>query len=251
MNELADSRKIGIVAHSYEGGALCFLTTCREGALSLGPHMHPKISLSAIPMGICMEAWEQDDYPTIGQRLLEGISEVAASGADFFVCPDNTAHLVLDEIITQAPIPGLHIAHVVCNEIVENGFKNVGLLGTKWTMTGSSYEKAFEKFSLNKITPDPSVQSKIDKAIFDELCQSEFKPDTVNYFLKAIDELKEQGAECVVLGCTEIPLIVTPENSSLPTMDSTRLLAKYAVRVAIGNPSLPNSGWIDVTEHVG
>ncbi len=113
-------KKIGICAHSYEGGALCFLTACREGARLLGPHMHPNIVLSAIAMGLSMPAWESDNYKEIAGHLCDGVKEVEKSGADFFICPDNTAHIVLEQIIGSLALQGLHIADVVCQEILDH-----------------------------------------------------------------------------------------------------------------------------------
>lgn len=238
------SKKIGIVAHSYEGGTLCFISTCREGAGLMGPHMHPNILLSAVPMGLSMPAWESDNFAEVEQYLIEGVQQVAGGGADFFICPDNTAHLVLEKIVDKLPIPGLHIAEVVCQEIKSNGWKNVGLLGTKWSMTGSVYSNALKKENLSKIIPDETRRNKINTAIFEELCQGVFRQETTDLFVESIEILKQEGADCVILGCTEIPLIITSENSPLPILDSTRLLAKYAVRIALSGRGLISSGWI-------
>lgn len=237
-------KRIGICAHSYEGGALCFLTTCREGANLLGPHMHPNIILSAVPMGLSMSGWEADNYEEIAIHLTDGVKQIACGGADFFICPDNTAHIVLEKIINQLPIPGLHIADVVCHEIIENGWQKVGLLGTKWTMTGPVYANALEKRKLTNMIPDESTRIQLDNAIFEELCQSVFMQKTVDLYIDAIRGLKEQGAQCVILGCTEIPLIINAENSPLPIVDTTRLQAKYAVQLALSAKDLPPSGWI-------
>ena len=166
-------------------------------------------------------------------------------GADFFICPDNTAHIVLEKIVSKLPIPGLHIAEVVCQEINSIGWKNVGLLGTKWTMTGPVYSNALKNKNLVKIIPNESVRNEVNRAIFEELCQEVFEPKTIEMFLDAISDLKREGAECVILGCTEIPLVVTPGNSPLPILDSTRLLAKSAVRLAISEEKLINTGWIN------
>ena len=240
-------KTIGIVAHSFEGGALCFITACREGVVLLGPHMHPKIVMSVIPMALSLPGWEANDYAAVGKFLAEGVQTVADAGADFFICPDNTAHIVMEQIVEDLPIPGLHIADVVCNEISKQGSKRVGLLGTNWTMTGPVYENALRKRGLERLIPDETTRHSLNTAIFDELCMSIFKPGTTDRFLGAINDLKSRGADCVVLGCTEIPLIVTPENSSLPTLDSTRLLAKYAVLEAVSErPVAIKSGWLPV-----
>lgn len=236
---------IGICAHSYEGGALCFLAACREGVAAMGEHMHPPIVLSAVPMALSMPYWTADDYDGVAKFLAEGVEQLAKAGADFFVCPDNTAHLVLEKIIDQLPIPGLHIAEVVCDEIVANGWERVALLGTNFTMTGYVYENALAARGLKKMIPDENTRTFIHNAIFDELCMSVFNPSTVDGFRSAIDKLKGEGADCVILGCTEIPLIINEENSSLPTLDSTRLLARDAVRVAMSGEVIPRKGWIE------
>jgi aspartate racemase len=241
-------KTVGIVAHSAEGGALCFLTACREGAVRLGPHMHPNIIVSAVPMGLSMPGWEADDYPAVARFLSQGVQQVADAGADFYVCPDNTAHIVLEQIAADLPIPGLHIADVVCHEVAACGWKRIGLLGTRWTMTGPVYSQALEKLGLERLIPDEPMRERLNAAIFDELCQGIFDAQATGLFLQAIADLKSEGAEGVILGCTEIPLIVTPANSPLPTFDSTRLLARYAVREALNErPTAIRAGWLAVT----
>ncbi|HKU78021.1 MAG TPA: amino acid racemase [Pyrinomonadaceae bacterium] len=240
-------KTIGIAAHSAEGAALCFLTACHEGSAQLGPHMYPNIVMSAVPMALSLPGWEADDHAAVGKFLAQGVQTVADGGADFFVCPDNTAHIVLEKIANDLPLPGLHIAEVVCSEISKQGWKQIGLLGTRWTMTGPVYRSALEKRDCELLVPDEPTRERLNAAIFDELCMGVFNTSTTDYFLQAIDDLKSRGAECVILGCTEIPLIVTPENSSLPILDSTRLLAKYAVREAISDRPLTKTGWLPVS----
>ena len=238
-------KTIGIVVHSAEGGALCFLTACREGSVILGPHMHPTIVVSAVPMGLSMEGWETGDYQSVATFLTQGVQQAADAGADFYVCPDNTAHIVLEQFAADLPLPGLHIADVVCREIGAHGFKRVGLVGTRWTMTGPVYAKALEKRGLELLIPEESTREELNAAIFDELCRGVFTTSTTGRFLAAIDALRLRGAECVILGCTEIPLIVTQDNAPVPVLDSTRLLAKRAVLEAVsGQPITIRSGWL-------
>ena len=241
-------KTIGIVAHSAEGAALCFLTACREGAIHLGTHMHPNIVMSAVPMGLSMPGWEANDHSAVGKFLSLGVHQVADAGADFYVCPDNTAHIVLEQIAEDLPLPGLHIAEVVCQEVSMRGWKQVGLLGTRWTMTGPVYERALKQRGLGKMIPDEPTMERINAAIFDELCLGIFNASTTDFYVRAIEDLKSRGAECVILGCTEIPLIVTEANSPLPAFDSTRLLAQYAVREAVSERAITmKSGWLDVS----
>jgi len=247
LSTIKPMKRIGIVAHSAEGGALCFITACREGQKLLGPHMHPEIVVSAIPMGLSMPGWESGDHQAVAHLLRRGVEQVAAAGADFFVCPDNTAHIVLEQIAQTLPIPGLHIADVVALEMKAAGWKVAGLLGTKWTMTGPVYPRALHKQRLTAHSPIESRQEQINSAIFDELCQGVFPPSTTEKFVDAIRELGAAGADCVILGCTEIPLIISDSNSPLPVLDSTRLLATYAVREAMSERvHVSDGGWIAV-----
>jgi aspartate racemase len=240
-------KTIGIVAHSAEGAALCYLTACREGGVRLGPHMHPTIVMSSVPMALSLPGWETGNHQIVAKVLSEGVQLVADGGADFFVCPDNTAHIVLEQIAADLPLPGLHIAEVVCHEIMNHGWKRVGLLGTKYTMTGPVYQRALEQRGLERIVPDEPVREQLNTAIFDELCQAIFNAETTQRFVDAIEDLKARGAECVILGCTEIPLIVTETNSPLPVIDSTRLLAKYAVTEAMSDQPIEiKTGWLAI-----
>jgi aspartate racemase len=240
-------KTIGVVAHSAEGAALCFLTACREGQKILGAHMHPEIVVSAIPMGSSMPGWESDDYNLVGGFLRRGIEQVAAAGADFFICPDNTAHIVLDQIADTFPIPGIHIADVVTREMVKAGWNAAALLGTNWTMTGPVYAAALARRGFERIIPDENTRASIDHAIFEELCRGRFEVDTIAMFVRAIERLGAEGADCVILGCTEIPLIITESNSPLPIVDSTRLLAKCAVEEAVADrPLAVDNGWLRV-----
>ena len=238
-------KTIGIVAHSAEGGALCFLTACREGSARLGPYLHPTIVLSAIPMAWSMEGWRTGDHAAVARFLSQGVQQVADAGADFYVCPDNTAHIVLEQIAEELPIPGLHIAEVVCREVTASGFRHVGLLGTEWTMTGPVYANALAKLGLPLSIPGEAMRARLHAAIFDELCQGIFREQTTRLFLDAVEDLRSNGADCVILGCTEIPLIVTSANAPLPVLDSTRLLAKHAVMEALTDrPIAIPSGWL-------
>ncbi len=238
-------RTVGIVAHSAEGAALCFITACREGQKLLGAHMHPEIVVSAIPMGLSMPGWESGDHAIVAENLRRGVEQVAAAGADFFICPDNTAHIVLEKIIDTLPIPGIHIADVVSCEMESRGFKTAALLGTKWTMTGTVYADALQRRGLTRLVPDDRTREAINEAIFEELCVGVFRSETTDMFVQAIHVLRANGADCAILGCTEIPLIISDTNSPLPVLDSTRLLAKYAVREAVaGGPVSPVRRWL-------
>ena len=232
---------LGILAHSADGAALCFLETVRESARRLGPHDHPEITLSVLPMKPALAAYEAGDLVSVRAQLARTALRLADAGCDFFICPDNTAHAALELDGPPLPLPGLHIAELVAQQAKADGRACVGLLGTQWTMSGNVYPAAFERAGLAMKTPGSKDQKLVDDVIFDELCQGLLRDESRSEYLRIIDDLKRAGCDAVALGCTEIPLLVTPEVSPLPTLDSTRLLARSAVVVALG--LAPKPAW--------
>lgn len=227
-------RHIGILAHSADGAALCFLEMVREASRRLGPHRHPEITLSILPMGAVLESYERNDLATVRAYLVKTARRLAESGCDFFVCPDNTAHLALELPGEPLPLPGLHIAEIVAERAKAEGYACVGLLGTKWTMEGPVYPAALTRSGIALRTPAPSDRMLVDRVIFGELTQGRLVDASRAGLVRIIDELKEAGCDAVALSCTEIPLLITPDVSPLPTLDSTRLLAWAAVAAALG-----------------
>jgi aspartate racemase len=230
---------IGILAHSADGASLCFLEMIRESARVLGPHRHPEITLSILPMGDVLAAWERNDLETVNRYLLRTAAKLEAAGCDFFVCPDNTAHIALDAATTPYPLPALHIADIVAAHAKADGRKRVALLGTRWTMEGPAYPAAFARAGLEMRRPTEDDRVRLDRIIFDELCQGQFTDEARAEFVRVIESLESQGCDAVALSCTEIPILVRPEDSPLPTLDSTRLLAREAVQVALGKSPMP------------
>jgi aspartate racemase len=230
---------IGIMAHSADGAALCFLEMVREASRRLGPHRHPEITLSILPMGPMLEMYERGDLPAVRRYLTRTAERLAAAGCDFFVCPDNTAHLALDLPGDPLPLPRLHIAEIVAQRARAEGHRCVGLLGTKWTMEGAVYPGAMERAGVGLRTPGPADRALVDRVIFDELTQGVLTDESRAEFVRIIEELRRAGCDAVALSCTEIPLLITPEVSPLPTLDSTRLLARAAVATALGSVAGP------------
>ena len=230
---------IGILAHSADGAALCFLEMVREGARLLGPHYHPEITMSILSMGPTLEAYDKGDLDAVNTHLRQTADRLAAAGCDFFVCPDNTAHIALDAAKDPYPLPALHIAEIVAMRARADGLTRIALLGTRWTMEGPAYPAAFARHGLDMLTPSEPDRAMIDRVIFDELCHGVVSDTSRDDFVRVIASLAAQGCDTVALSCTEIPLLVTPEVSPLPTLDSTRLLAHEAVAVATGRSPLP------------
>ncbi|HSF14550.1 MAG TPA: amino acid racemase [Vicinamibacteria bacterium] len=230
---------IGILAHSADGAALCFLEMCRESARRLGAHQHPEITLSILPMGAVLEAYDRKEFRALNAHLGRTARRLKDAGCDFFVCPDNTAHIALEAPGAHYPLPGLHIAEIVARRAKEDGRSCVGLLGTKWTMEGPVYPAAFERAGLEMRVPPERDRARADAIIFDELCQGVIADASRTEYLGIIQRMGDEGCDAVALSCTEIPLLVTPDVSPLPTLDSTRLLAHEAVAVALGEVPLP------------
>jgi aspartate racemase len=227
-------RHIGILAHSADGAALCFLEMIREAGRRLGPHRHPEITLSILPMGAVLEAYERGDLSAVRAYLARTAERLAAAGCDFFVCPDNTAHLALELPGEPLPLPGLHVAEIVAERARTDGYMCVGLLGTKWTMEGPVYPAAFARHGVALCTPAPADRSLVDDVIFNELCQGRLVDASRREHIRIIDGFKQSGCDAVALSCTELPLLITPDVSPLPMLDSTRLLAWAAVSAALG-----------------
>ena len=227
-------RHIGILAHSADGAALCFLETVREAARRLGAHQHPEITLSILPMGPTLELYQRNDLPAVAAHLARTAQRLADAGCDFFVCPDNTAHIALEQTRKPLPLPGLHIAQVVAERAEADGRACVGLLGTKWTMEGPVYPAAFALHGIALRTPPPADRALVDDVIFGELTQGRLVDGSRAEYVRIIEAFRGDGCDAVALCCTEIPLLITPDVSPLPTLDSTRLLARAAVEAALG-----------------
>jgi aspartate racemase len=232
-------KHIGILAHSFEGAALCYRTACLEGIRRLGEHMHPEITMTGVAMAGLLDAWEANDLPRLRAAFMRDAGKLAAAGADFFVLPDNTAHIALQSEGEPFPIPCLHIGEVVAGEAQRRGHRKVGILGTKWTMTGPVYPGALGRRRIGWAVPDDADRQTVDDIIFGELCLGAFRDESRDAYCRIIGKLAGQGCDAVALVCTEIPLLIGDEISPLPTLDSTRLLAQAAVEVAIGARAMP------------
>jgi aspartate racemase len=226
-------KHIGIVACSAEGAALCYRTICMEGTALMGRHNHPEVSLHTHPLALYMNCIYTNDWPGVAELMLSSAGHLATIGTDFLICPDNTIHQVFDLVVHRSPRPWLHIAEEVAKEAQRCGYKRIGVLGTRYLMEGPVYPEKLKAAGLDYRIPGTLEREKINQIIFDELVNGKFLPQSLAYLTTVIRALGGEGCDAVVLGCTEIPLLVTPESSPLPTLDSTRLLARAALRKAV------------------
>jgi aspartate racemase len=227
-------RHIGIVGCSAEGAALCYRTICVEGAELMGRHAHPEVSMHTHSLAQYMECIYRDDWDGVAALMLSSATKLAACGAEFLICPDNTIHQAFDRVAPRSPLPWLHIAEEVGAEAQRRGYGKLGLLGTKYLVDSDVYPERLARMGMGYCRPREFERERINTIIFDELVYGRFTPESRAYFNGVIGELKSLGCDAVVLGCTEIPLLVIPEHSPLPCLDSTRLLARAALRRATG-----------------
>jgi len=225
-------KHIGIVGCSAEGAALCYRTICKEGTNILGRHAHPEVTMHTFPLSEYMRYIEKGEWDGVADLMLSSVSKLVKAGADFAICPDNTIHQAFDLVVKESRIPWLHIAQEVATEAKQKDYKCLGILGTQYLMEGPVYPDKITAFGMKYMIPEVKNREKINKIIFDELVNACFTAEALNYFKGVIDELKNRGCDAVILGCTEIPLLVNRWNSSLPLLDSTRLLARAALKEA-------------------
>lgn len=224
---------IGIVGCSAEGAALCYRTICAEGAQLLGPHAHPEVSMHTPSLADYVACLDRGDVAGVGELMLASARKLAAAGADFLVCPDNTIHQAFGYVAPRSPLPWLHIADVVADEALRRGFRRIGITGTRWLVNSEVYPEKFSARGLQYLRPTDAERDETGRIIMDELVCGIFRPEAVASFQRVIERMKSEGCDAVVLGCTEIPLIINDANSPLPTLDSTRLLARAALQCAV------------------
>jgi aspartate racemase len=224
---------IGIAACSAEGAALCYRTICTEAPTLIAPHAHPEISLHTPSLADYMALIYRGDWAGVGEVMLASAHKLKQMGADFLICPDNTIHQAMPLIEGRSPLPWLHIAECVAVEADRCGFHRIAITGTRWLTESEVYPQKFAGHALGYLRPGLAEREEINRIIMDELVYGVFKPEAVAYLKKVIERMKLEGCDAVVLGCTELPLIMNDTNSPLPTLDSTRLLARAAVRRAI------------------
>jgi aspartate racemase len=226
---------IGIVACSSEGAALCYRTICAEGTALIGrPHSHPEVTMHTPPFSAYTECLDRGDLQGVAALMLGSARKLAGAGADFLICPDNTIHEALPHVLPHSPLPWLHIAEVVAGEAAGRGFRRIGITGTHWLTASSVYPEKLEAAGLEWVKPDAEDRERLGRIIMDELVYGVFRPDSTAEIVAIVGRLREQGCDAVVLGCTELPLVVDEGNSPLPVLDSTRLLARAALRRAVG-----------------
>jgi len=223
------TQHIGIVACSAEGAALCYRTICAEGPGILGMHAHPEITMHTFPLSQYMQFVRSNDWRGVAELMLSSAEKLARTGADFAICPDNTIHQAFDLVVNRSVLPWLHIAEEVAKIATDSRFRTVGVLGTQYLMEGPVYPNKLDAAGIRSEIPTAIERSRINEIIFEELVRGNFEAKSRDYFSNVISSLKERGCDAVILGCTEIPLLLAQKDSILPVLDSTRILARAAL----------------------
>jgi len=228
------AKHIGIVSVSCEGAALCYRSICEEAASVMGAHQHPQITIHSFPLADYMRFASRLDWEGVAGISLDSVEKVVRAGADFAICPANTAHEAFKFMRPRSPVPWLHIVEVVAEAAASRGLSKLGVLGTKFLMEGTVYREVLSNRGIEAVIPQADRREKINALIFDELVKGDLKSSTREYFRGVVAELAREGCDGMVMGCTEIPLILRPEDVETPLLDSTRLLAKAALEEALG-----------------
>ena len=221
------TKHIGIVACSAEGAALCYRTICREAAEYMGEHNHPEITIHTHPLSQYMVYVRKKEWENVSRLMLSSTAILKQAGAELAICPDNTIHEAYPLVEPKSPIPWLHIAEEVAREAHRYKYSKLGITGTKYLMTGPVYSVILKAKNIRSEIPDADDRKRMDDIIFSELVNGIFSQSSRLYFNEVFQKFKDSGCKAVVLGCTEIPLLVNPYDSPLPVLDSTRIPVSY------------------------
>ena len=224
---------IGIAACSAEGAALCYRTICTEGPALMGGHAHPQVSMHTPSLEDYMQRIYKGDWQAVGELMLASAETLERSGADFVICPDNTIHQALPFIESRSPLPWLHIADSVALEAEARGFKRLAITGTRWLVDSEVYPVKLVGRGLDYRRPTVAERDEVNHIIMEELVRGIATPSGLAALQRIVGRMKGEGCDAVVLGCTELPIVMNDSNSPLPTLDSTRLLARAALRRAV------------------
>jgi aspartate racemase len=233
-SKLGRGKHIGIVGCSSEGAALCYRTICLEAGSEMGAYHHPEVSLHTHSLGRYVPLVHDGDWRGVGELLLSSAQKLASAGAELLICPDNTVHQAFSYVESRLPLPWLHIAAEVVREASVRGYRRLAILGTRSLMESPVYAEQLAATDIQHCTPSFEERVEVDRIIFEELVSGTLTPRSRQRVRDIIDRLaKDEHCDAVVLGCTELPLLVAWDRPAVPTLDSTRLLARAALRAAL------------------
>jgi aspartate racemase len=225
---------IGIIAGTAEGAALCYRTLCHEAEQVMGRHTHPEITMHQLPLKDYLTCIDGGNWAGVAALMTRSASVLTQAGAELIICPNNTLHRAFDAIVS--PLPRLHIADAVAHEAARSHYRRVGLLGTETVAQGSVYQPILEQRGIDVLVPQCHQQRLLNRIIRTELIRGEYSQGSRAQVSGIVASLASRGAEAVILGCTELPLLLQEERPALPLLDSTRILAVAALERVIRRP---------------
>jgi aspartate racemase len=217
---------IGIVAGTADGASLCYRSLCHE-TVRIGRPAQPEITMHTFPVEWYLDLIERDDWAGVAALMSRSAGKLVQAGAELIICPNNTLHRAFDRVVSA--VPWLHIAQPVTAEIRRMRLQRVGLLGTSAVMEGGIYHPQLTQAGIEVVLPQRHERTRLHHIIRTELIQGQYTSTSRSYVQEILETLAARGTEAVILGCTELPLLLADEQSALPLLDSTRLLAKAAL----------------------
>jgi len=233
-------KTIGMIGGmSWESTVSYYKAINRSVKEALGESHSAKIWLYSLDFEEIKTLQHQGEWQKAAKILSDAAQKIETAGADFLMICANTMHKVAEEVQAEISIPLLHIADVTADALVADGVTKVGLLGTQFTMGESFYkDRVSEKYGIEVIVPEKSQQEIVHNIIYAELIMGEIKDDSRQRYLEVIEQLHAQGAQAVILGCTEIALLVQQHHTKVPLYDTTDIHAAHAVMLALSSQSL-------------
>jgi aspartate racemase len=198
-----------------------------------GDYGYPEIIIYSVSFQPYVDWPQQDRWDLVAQGLSEAAQKLEAAGADFIVIATNTMHLVFDQVQASVSVPMLSLLDAVGEAILARGMKTVGLLGTKFAMEKGFYQDALARRGITVLVPDADDREYVNAVIYDELVAGQIRDESRAGFVTIIERLAERGAEGVILGCTEIPLLVGEADAGIPLFDTTVIHAEAALNYAL------------------
>ena len=226
-------KTIGIIGGLSPESTVSYYQWLNDGVRAkLGGHHSAKIKMASVDFGEFVALKEKGDWDTQGAMLCQEAQALERAGADFIILATNTMHKMADQIEAALNIPFLHLADATARVIKAQGVKTVGLLGTKYTMTLDFYKGRLEQHGLEVVVPDTVGIAVVNDVIYDELCHGKVLPASKAAYHEVISDLQLRGAEGVILGCTEITLLIQQADVAIPVFDTTRIHVEEALRLA-------------------
>ena len=227
------SKNIGIVGITAEGASLCYRTIVSESSVYLGHYHHPEIFLHNPSFHTILEAQKEKDWYEVARIVSLSIDKLTSIGAEVIVIPANSVHYAITEITAASPIPVLNMIELVAAECNKKNFKKVAILGVGITMSDGLYVQPLKNVGIEPILPTDEDQTIINTIIYEEIVPGKVTAHSIEIIVSILEKLKKQGCDGVILGCTELPIVITDSNSPLPFIDTTRLLAQKALEFSL------------------